>query len=100
MIDTAMLTRLMVLTGFAPPETPTPQATKEMLALARAIWTEAQNDEREACAKICDERKWRGEPLNFAEYCAEEIRMRSNEAVEKVFSSAHSAVNQTGYQES
>lgn len=34
--------------------------------------------EREDCAKICDERKWRGEPLNFAEYCAEEIRMRSN----------------------
>lgn len=57
MIDTAMLTRLMVLTGFAPPEIPTPTATKEMLALARAIWAEAQKEEREACAyfvESCD----------------------------------------------
>lgn len=54
MIDTAMLTRLMVLTGFAPPEIPTPTATKEMLALAEAIWVEAQQDEREACAKVLD----------------------------------------------
>lgn len=45
---------------------------------AFAAWRAAVKVEREACAKICDERKWRGEPLNFAEYCAEEIRMRSN----------------------
>jgi hypothetical protein len=31
---------------------------------------------------------------------ATKITSRPNEAVEKVFSSAHSAVNQTGYQES
>lgn len=82
MIDTAMLTRLMVLTGFAPPEIPTQQATKEMMALARAIWMEAQNDEREACADACE-----GQTEGFAATstwdeaalsCARAIRMRSN----------------------
>lgn len=81
MIDTAMLTRLMVLTGFAPPEIPTPQATKEMLALAKAIWAEAQKDEREECAKLAGAHFIFGHSVagpHFAAMLADKIRMRSN----------------------
>lgn len=50
MIDSAMLARLMVVTGFYPSEAPAPVPTQAMLTLAKAIWAEAQKDQREACA--------------------------------------------------
>ena len=33
-------------------------------------------NEREACAKVCDELKWYSAPINFAENCAKAIRAR------------------------
>lgn len=84
MIDSAMLSRLMVQTGFAPPEISMPQATKEMLALARAIWTEAQKDEREECAKLADGHFIFGHSVagpHFAAVLANKIRMRANAEV-------------------
>ena len=35
--------------------------------------------EREACAKVCDDLKWKEPPLNFAENCAAAIRARGQD---------------------
>ena len=52
------------------------------LAWTQEHWTEYEHTiakaEREACAKVCDELKWRSAPLNFAENCAAAIRRRSD----------------------
>jgi len=45
----------------------TVESLVELVALVAA-------DEREACAKVCEELKWRDPPLNFAENCAKAIR--------------------------
>ena len=54
MIDMAMLSRLMIQTGFIPPEIPNPRPTAEMLTLAKAIWAAAQTEELKVCSEICD----------------------------------------------
>lgn len=35
--------------------------------------------EREACAELCDDLKWKESPLNFAENCAAAIRARGQD---------------------
>lgn len=74
MIDSAMLRRLMTHCGME-----RMVIDDNAIKLARAIYAQGAADEREACAKVCDESAWGvGGP---AERCAKAIRARSNAKV-------------------
>lgn len=91
MIDTAMMRRLMICCGMEDYV-----IDNAAMRLAKAIWVEASNFEREACAKVCEEKAagWEDRLGNdisdeyvrvgkiAAAQIAASIRMRANVGVE------------------
>lgn len=54
--------------------------TPEAYDLARDAWIESRKQEREACAKSCEELQFEiGECPELAQYCADSIRDRKSE---------------------
>lgn len=55
MIDSAMLNRILYQHGVA---SMGPSTADFFLAIAQTVWHEAQREEREACAQLCDDKTW------------------------------------------
>ena len=75
MIDRAMMRRLLTQCGME-----TVVMDDATMRLAEAIFAAGMSEEREECAKTCEAIQAKTDKWGpMAGYCAEQIRMRSNE---------------------